>query len=240
MKNAYKQIHLRVFVDSREPNAFPTIGKIKPTTTPGSDGEEKHSSSTKSGWSGAVTAMLSWGGDVLGSLFGSSTRTYERTEGSEKKRYTSPITQQHEIGKIWWDYEIGDDRFREEGYKMPEGDLPTVHFEFDDTSPPRYIDIAMTSFWSKTYPTRSEQNRNLIQKLLDLFRSAGGAQCILFSNLFQIVALTVNMDNLNKRNRYTERVKMNLDFGISATPQPAPNAESLGRIEGTSVVVDGM
>ena len=189
-----------------------------------------------------MTAMLSRGVTFLGSLIGGLTTTNERTEGFEKKRYTSPITQQYDDGKIWWDYGIGDDRYRENGYDMPENVLPAVHFEFDNTSPPKHIDIVITSFWSKISPTRSEQNRTLIHKLLHLLRSNGKTQSISFSNLFQIVALTANMDNLMKRNCYNERVKIYLDSGISLPPKPEPKAESLTgkRIEGTSVVVDGM
>ena len=186
-----------------------------------------------------MTAMLGRGLNTLGSLLGSLTMTNERIEGSEKKRFTSPITQQDIDGKIWWDYEIGDERYQENGYKMPINVLPTVHFEFDNTSPPKHVDIVITSFWSKISPTRSEQ-KTLIRKLLHLFRSTGYTRCPSFSNLFQIVALTANMDNLKKRNRYKERVKIFLDSGISLPSKSEPKAESLKRIEGTSVVVDGM
>ena len=238
-ENAYKQIHLRVFVDSREPKAFPDIVKSKPTTTPGSDGEERRSSSTKSGWSHVVTGMLSLGLNTHGSLSGGLTKTNERTEGSEKKRYTSPITQQYKVGKIWWDYGISDDRYQENGYAMPKDILPTVHFGFDSISPPKLMDIVITSYWSKISPTRSEQNRTQIHKLLHLFRSTGKTQCISFSNLFQIIALTTNMDNLKKRNHYKAKVKMYLDSGISVPPKPEPQAsgeaEFLKRIEGVRI-----
>ena len=187
-----------------------------------------------------MTAMLSRGLNFLGSSLGGLTKTSERTEGSEKKRYSSPITQHYKVGRIWWDYEIGDDHFQKEGYKMPGNVFPIVHFEFDNTSPPKHIDIAITSFWSKISPFRSEQNRTLIHKLLHLFRSAGGAQCISFSNLFQIVALTADVEKLIRRNHYAATVKIYLDSGISTPPKPEPKAESLERTEGTSVVVDGM
>ena len=187
-----------------------------------------------------MTAMMSRGLGFLGSLFGAFTMTNERTEGTEKTLYTSPITQHYKVGKIWWDYEIGDDRFQKEGYKMPRNDFPTVHFEFNNTSPPKHIDIAITSFWSKISPTRSEPNRSLIQKLLDLFSSARGAPCVSFSNLFQIVALTADVEKLVKRNHYAATVKMYLDPGISTPPRPEPKAESLEKIKGTSIVVDRM
>ena len=240
MENAYKQIYLRVFVDSREPKAYPVIPEIKPKTTPGSGGEERHSSSTKSGWSRVITGMLNLGLNPQGGLSGSSTKTNEKTEGSEKTRYTSPITQQDKDGKIWWDYGIGDDRYREKGYTMPENVLPTVHFGFCGKSPPKHMDIAITSYWSKISPTRSEPNKTQIHKLLHLFRStaSGKTQCISFSNLFQIVALTADVNNLMKRNHYPATVKMYLDSGISVPPKSEPEAESLERIEGTPVVVD--
>ena len=241
-ENAYKQIHLRVFVDSREPKAFPDIKNSKPTTTPGSDGEERHSSSTKSGRTRGISAMLSLGLNIQGSLSGTLTNSNEGIEGSEKTRYTSPITQQHKVGKIWWDYGISDDRFRENGYAMPEDVLPTVHFGFNNIPPPRHIDIVITSYWSKISPTRSETNKTQIHKLLHLFRSTASdkTQCISFSNLFQIVALTADANNLMKRNHYPATVKMFLDSGISVPPKSEPEAEleSLKRIEGTSVVVD--
>ena len=240
MENAYKQIFLRVFVDSREPKAYPVIPEIKPKTTPGSDGEERHSSSTKSGWSHGITGMLNLGLNPQGSLSGSSTKTNEKAEGSEKTRYTSPITQQDKDDKIWWDYGIGDDRYREKGYTMPEDVLPTVHFGFCGKSSPKNMDIVITSYWSKISPTQSEQNGTQVHKLLRLFRSTGKTQCISFSNLFQIVALTADVNNLIKRNHYPATVKMYLDSGISVPPKPEPDseAESLKRIEGTPVVVD--
>ena len=238
---AYKQILLRVFVDSQEPEAYPVIEKTKPETTPGSDGEERHSSSTKSGWTRVMTAMLSLGLNTHGSLSGGLTKTNERVEGSEMTRYTSPITQQDIDGKIWWDYGIGDDRYQEKGYTIPEAILPTVHFGFDNISPPKRNDIVITSYWSKISPTRNEPNRTQIHKLLHLFKAIGKTQRISFSNLFQIVALTANMDNLMKRNHYKAKVKMYLDSGISELPKPEeqqPEAEFLKGIEGTSVVVD--
>ena len=241
-ENAYKQILLRVFVDSREPEAFPVIREIKPVTTPGSNGEERHLLSTKSGSSHVITGKLQVGMTTQGALSGSSTKTNERTEGSEQTRYTSPITQQYKEGKIWWDYGIGDDRYQEKGYIMPDNALPTVHFGFNGKPFPKNMDIVITSYWSKISPTRSEPklpNRTQIHKLLRLFKSTGKTQCsVSFSNLFQIVALTANMDNLMKRNHYKAKVKMYLDSGISVPPKPEPQAESLERIEGTPVVVD--
>ena len=206
-----------------------------------------HSSSTKSGWTRVITGMLNLGLNPQGGISGSSTKTNERTEGSEKKLYTSPITQQYEVGKIWWDYEIGDDRYRENGYSMPKDDLPTVHFRFYHKSPPKLMDVVITSYWSKIYPTRSEPDRTQIHKLLhsSLFKSTGKTQRISFSNIFQIVALTAEVEKLFKSNYFNPaKVKMYLDSGISVPPKPGPEpeAESLKRFEGTSVVAnaDGM
>ena len=123
---------------------------------------------------------------------------------------------------------------------MPDKVLPTVHFGFNGKSIsfPKHMDIVITSYWSKISPTRSEPNRTQIHKLLHLFKSIGKTQCISFSNLFQIVALTANIDNLMKRNHYKAKTKMYLDSGISVPPKPEAEAESLERIEGTPVVVD--
>ena len=184
--------------------------------------------------------MCSLGLNPQVGLLGSLTKTNERTEGSEKKRYTSPITQQYKVGKIWWDYRIGDDHYQENGYAMPKDVHPTVHFGFNNKSPPKHIDIVITSYWSKISPTRSEQNRTQIHKLLRLFMStaSGKTQCISFSNLFQIVALTADVNSLMKRNHYPATVKMYFGSGISVPPKPEPEAESLEGIEGTPVVVD--
>ena len=195
-------------------------------------------SSTTSGWNRGIAAMLSLGLNTHGSLSGSLSKSKSKTEGSEKKRYTSPITQQHKSGKIWWDYGIGDDRLQENGYPMPNDVLPSVHFRFYRKSPPKLMDIMITSYWSKISPTRSEPNRTQIHKLLHFFKLTGKTQCISFSNLFQIVALTADVNKLMKKNHYPARVKMYLDSGISVPPKPEPEAESLEIIEGTSVVVD--
>jgi hypothetical protein len=245
-ENAYKQIHLRVFVNSQEPKAYAVIPDIKPKSTPGSNGEVRQSSSTKSGWTRAITGIVTLGLNPQGSLTGASTKTNEKTEGSEKMQYTSPITEQDGDGKIWWDYGIDDDRYRENGYPMPEEVLPTVHFRFYDKSPPKHMDIVITSYWSKISRTRSEltRNRTKIHELLRVFRWTGKTQPISFSNLFQIVALTADVDNLIKNNYYhPAKVKMNLESGVSEplAPEPEdqrPEAESLKRIEGTPVVVD--
>ena len=247
-ENAYKLIQLRVFVDSREPEAECVISKTQPKTTPDSNGEIRHSSSTRSGSSNVGTGSFQAGtGGLQGVFSRSSTRKNETSEGFEEIRYTSPITRKDIDGKVWWDYGIVVHRFREHGYPMPDSILPTVHFKFDNMAPPMHIDIVITSYWSKISPIQSEPNRTVtpIHKLLHLFKSDSESidktQCISFSNLFQIVALTANMDNLKKRNSYKEKVKMYLDSGISGFPQPEdqrPETESLKGIEGKSVVVN--
>jgi hypothetical protein len=244
--NAYKQIYLRVLVDSRDPKAYTDIEKIKPKSTPASNGEEKHSSSTKLGWSRAIAALLSAGPNPHGSLSVSLTKISEKVEGSEKMRYTSPITKQDVDGKIWWDYGIGDVHFREIGYTIPKDVLPTVPFRFyDRKSPPKHMGVVITSYWSKISWTQpgSEPKRIKIHKFLHLFRSTGKTQPISFSNLFQIVALTADVDNLRKSNKYQPaKVKMYLDSESGVSEPQEPEADSLKRFEGTPVVVnaDGM
>lgn len=242
MENTYKQIHLRVFINSQEPNAFALIPDIKPKTTPGSNGEEKQSSSKKTGWTRGITGNVTLGLNPQGSLTGNSTKTDEKTESSEKMRYNSAITEQDENGKIWWDYEIDDDHYQKKGYDVPKDFLPTVRFRFFGESdkpeePPKHMDIVMTSFWSKISRSKLESTR--IHKLLQLFQSTGNTQTISYSNLLQIVALTADVPNLLKDTYYRALVKINLDSGLSEPHKDLrPKAKSLKKVEVTPVVVD--
>jgi hypothetical protein len=245
-ENAYKQIHLRVLVDSGDPKAYSDIEKIKPKLTPASNGEEKQSSSTKSGRSRAAAANLDVGAIPRGSVSGSFTWTNEKNDGSERVRYTSTITKQDKGGKIWWNYGIYDDNYRDYGYNMPKDVLPTVPFRFyGRKSPPKHMGIVITSYWSKISRTQpgSELKR---KKFWHLLRPTDKTQPVSFSNLFQIVALTADVDNLRKSNIYgLVTVKMHLDSesGVSEplAPEPddqRPEAESPKIFEGIPVVVD--
>jgi len=118
----YKQFHVRVVVDSQQANGHST--GIKPKRTPESEREEKQSSSTKKGRTRGVAPSLSIGPLPQGKLGGSSTWTNEETTGSEKKRYTSRITQQELYGVIWWGFNIDDLNHQEDGIDMSDDILP--------------------------------------------------------------------------------------------------------------------
>ena len=243
--NAYKQIHLRVFVDHSHPivSACPIIPEITPKTTRSSGGEEKQSTSTKSGRMSGATGSLALGLNIMGTFTGTLSRTDERSATSEKKRYNDLITENHENGKIRWDYEIDDDHFQEVGNSMPPEILPTVYFKFFDGSkspppPPPRIDVVITSYWSKV--SWSELKSTRIHKILDLFKSTDNTQTISYSNIFQIVAFTAVVPDLSKETYYPAEAEFYLESGVSEHHKcQLSGAESLTPIENmTPVVVD--
>jgi hypothetical protein len=205
----YKQFHVRVVVDSQQANAHST--GIKPKRTPESEREEKRSSSMKTGQTRGVAPSLTIGLIPQGKIGGSSTWTNEEATGSEKKRYTSRITQQELYGVIWWGFNIDDLNEQEDGIDMLHDVLPAVHFEFIGDSdvpapPPERMDIVIASYWSMI--PRSEPKSTWIQKLLRLTRSFGNNQAISYSNLFQIVALETDPSNLPERSHYSADVQV--------------------------------
>ena len=113
---AYKQIYLRVVVDSHQENA--DVEVIKPRRTSASDGEEKQSSSMKSGWTHGMTSGLTLGPHPQATITGAAMKTNETTVGSEKKQYNSAITELHNDGKVRWGFNIDDVNFQEGGIDM--------------------------------------------------------------------------------------------------------------------------
>ena len=205
----YKQFHARVVVDSKQVIAFSDY--IKPKRTPESEREEKQSSSTKTGRTHSVAPSLTIGPLPQGKLGGNSTWTNEKTTGSEKKRYTSRITQQEKHGVIWWGFNVDDLNEQEDGIDMPDDILPAVSFEFFGNSnipasPPKHMDIVIASYWSII--PQSEPKSTWIRKLLHLTKSSSNTQAISYSNLFQIVALETTPSSLPERSHYSADVQV--------------------------------
>ena len=129
---------------------------------------------------------------------------------------TNP-TVNHDDGKVLWGFNIDDVNFQEGGFEMRNDQLPIVRFKFtgdsDDTEPPltpppKYMVIVITSYWKMILP--SESKGTWIQKFLHFFRSTGNStQTILYSNLFQVVALQANLDKLQNVCDYKAKVVVN-------------------------------
>ena len=233
---AYKQLYLRVVVDSHQENA--DIEVIKPRRTSASDGEEKQSSSSTSSQTRNMTAAFTLGLQPQAVITGAAMKTNEETVGSERKQYNSAITEHHIDGNVRWGFSIDDVNLQKRGIDMPEDILPTVRFEFVGYSdkpapPPDYMDIVITSYWSMILP--SEPKNTWIHKLLRFFKSTSNTQTISYSNLFQIVALEANLSNLPKHTHYRAKVKVR--GGVSGPPDvKRPAADS---VNVSVVVVDG-
>jgi hypothetical protein len=159
-----------------------------------------------------VAPSLTIGLVPQGKLGGSLTWTNEETTGSEKKRYTSRITQQEVHGVVWWGFNIDDPNEREDGIDMPDDILPAVHFNFVGNSkipapPPERMDIVIASYWSII--PRSEPKSTWIRKLLHLTKSSGNTQqAISYSNLLQIVALETVPSDLPEQSHYNADVQV--------------------------------
>ena len=207
---AYKQIHLRIVIDSHQENAGVKV--IKPKKTPYSDGEEKQSSSTETGRTRGMSLSFNLPHQATAAV--TATKTNKETAGSVKKIYNNRITEYHDDGKVLWGFNIDDVNFQEGGFEMQEDQLPTVRFEFTGdsnepepppTPPPKYMDIVITSYWKMILP--SESKSTWIRKLF--FRSTGNAQTASYSNLFQMVALKADLDKLLNPCRYKAKVVVN-------------------------------
>jgi hypothetical protein len=221
----YKQFHIGVVVDSQQENSHVNI--IKPKRTPDSDGEEKQSSSLKIGQSRGMTVGLTLGPHPHGAITGTAIKTNEITAGSEKKRFTSGITEHHRDGIIWWGFNIDDVNLQKQGIDMQEDILLTAVFEFIGDSnvpalPPKCMDTVIASYWSMILP--SEPKSTWIHKLLHLFRSSGNTPS--YSNILQIVALKTVPSNLLEPSHYRAKVKVR--SGVGDPPEvKRPAADSV-------------
>ena len=229
-------------VDSHQENA--DIEVIKPRGTSDSNGEEKRSSSMKSGRTRGMTTGLTLGPHPQAAIIGTAVKTKEEIVGSEKKRYISPITEYHIDGTVQWGFNIDDSNFQRRGIDMPQEDLPTVRFEFigdsdepapPPTPPPKYMDIVITSYWSMISMGHPLAKSNWIHKLLHFFKSTGNTQSTSYSNLFQIIALNSHPSNLPKLTHY--RAKVKVKSGVSGPPEVKRRA--VDSVYVTSAVVDG-
>lgn len=160
---------------------------------------------------------------------------------SEKKRNDSTIIVYQNYGKVRWGFNIDDVNFQKWGFTMPEHVLPTVCFDFIGDSkepappapPPKYMDIVITSIWSKISPR--EPKNSWIHRF---FRSTGNTQTTSYTNLFQIVALKVDPSDLPELSHYKARVKVNLMSGVSGPP--IVERQAVDSVCVTPAVVDGM
>ena len=233
---AYKQFHIRVVVDSKQENAH--VDVIKPKRTSDSDGEEKQSSSTKSGQTRGMAAGLTLGPHPQAAITCTVTKTNEDTAGSEKKRYNSAITEHHSDGNVRWGFNIDDINLQKWGIDIRDDVLPTVCFEFigendEPAPPPKYMEIAITSCWSINFPSKPKST--WYHKLLHSFRSTGNTQTTSYSNLFQIVALRADLSNFPKPSHYKAKVKVR--SGVSFPP--VVKRKAADSVDVTPVVVDG-
>ena len=228
-------------VDSHQENA--DIEVMKPRGTSDSNGEEKQSSSMKSGRTRGLTTGLTLGPHPQAAIIGTAAKTKEEIMGSEKKRYISAISEYHIDGRVQWGFDIDDFNFQKRGIDMPQEDLPTVRFEFIGDSdepapppapPPKDMDIAITSYWSMI--SMSDPKSNWIHKLLRFFKSTGDTQSTSYSNLFQIVALNFHPSDLPKQTHY--RAKMKVKSGVSGPLEVKRRA--VDSVNVTSAVVNGM
>ena len=163
-----------------------------------------------------MAAGLNAGMNPQGTISVAKTKTKEEATSSEKTLHINRIDHYDNYGKVRWSFNIDDVYFQESGMIMREDELPTVHFEFTGdsdkpnpppTSPPEYMEIAITSYWKMTLP--SESKTTWIRKLVHFVRSSGNTQAVSYSNLFQMVALKVNPDKLRNLCDYRAEVVLN-------------------------------
>ena len=250
--SAYKQYHLRVDVNSQQENAC--IRDIIPKRTSDSDGEERQSSSKKSGWARGITGNVIVGLNPQAAFTSTAMNTNEETVGSERRHFISRITEHHSKGNVEWGISIEDVNLRKGGIDLKKWGintgndvLPTACFEFLGDSdipapPPKCMDIVITSYWSMVLPGGPEGT--WIHKLLHFIksRSTGNAQTTSFSNLFQIVALTADLSDLQEKSRYHYIANLKVRPQAGACDPLAHNVvvKRKAAVDVTPVVVDGM
>jgi len=207
MDTAYKQFHVMVVVDAHQDNAVPQ--DVKPRKTPYSDREEKQLSFMTTGQNRGMEAGLTAGPIPEATVKYTAGKKHEEIIGSEKKQYTSRITQDRKDGTVWWGFDVDDRHFQDQGIDMLDHILPTVHFKFFGNAnipapPPERMDVVIASYWSMRL--LSEPKRTWIRRLLHSFGFSGHTQTISYSNLFQIVALKTVPSNLLGEGHYRAMV----------------------------------
>ena len=235
---AFKQDHLRIDVNSHQRNA--EISDISPLQTSDSNREESRTTSKKSGWTGSIIASIS--ASLLAGISFNASKGKEKTVSSETKHITSGISQFHGKGIIQWGINVDDVRLKNSGIDLEAWGtdtgrdvLPRACFEFlGDSkvptlpeSPPNFMDITITSFWTANFP---KSTSGWLRKLR--LTSTGDTNTLTYSNLIQIAALTVDLSNLQDRSVY----KADMDVRPGAT-YPLTSHFDVHRDAATSVSI---
>ena len=178
--------------------------------------------------------------------------------GTEKMRINSAITEYDSLegnGNIQWEFSINRDLQPEKKarvFRMPNVALPSARFRFHGDSkvsappepPPKYTDIAITSYWS-ILPNGLKRNRAWMQKLLRSFKfsptghsTSAYTQTTSYLNIYQIVALTVDSDVSKLPAQRYYRANVKVKSGVSEPPNVEKSAEPSVHV--TPAVVNGM
>ena len=211
-----------VAVDSQHENAY--VEAIKPTRTRESDREENLALSTKIAGTRGMSASVTPGPHSVGGITFTATKTKEKGEVLEKKRYNSGIADHHRDGIVRWSFNVDDDNFQKWGINMEEDVLPSVSFEFVGphnevpAPPPTFMDIVISSHWSMILSSEWNKDSSWFAKLFHprRFNSLGNTQTM-YSNLFQLVAMKTVPSNLPERSHY--KAKVEVRSGASGDPK---------------------
>ncbi|KAF8965972.1 hypothetical protein BDZ97DRAFT_1756973 [Flammula alnicola] len=225
---AYRQFCLWIAIDPQERNTDITV--IQPQQTIAFEREAKEISSKKTTWTGGGVLAVASGLKTQVTLSGTAARASEVAAGTEKNRYTSPITQQNKLGVACWRFTVDDDQEQKDGMKMPKAILPTVNFEFLGDSdvpgpPPELLDIEVASCWSLFSP--KETNWTWLQTL---FQPKSEPR---YSNLCHIVILKVP-SNLAKRSDY--RATLHVNPGHNKSTFCTEVRRKVGSVEATPAI----
>jgi hypothetical protein len=187
---------------------------IKPLRTAALDREIKETSTGKDtqatlrGIAGTMSGILGVPTTTLG-LTGTTTQTREMSLSSERKQFSSRITQQGRLGVVWWGFNIDDPNEREGGIEISDTTLPSVEFEFlgaSDIPPPLpgHVCIEVASYWSII--RSSGNDHSWIQKLLSTASKTRS-----YSTLCLVVTLKVP-STLTKRSAYKATLHVNTGY----------------------------
>lgn len=210
VNTGYEQIHLRVTIDPQERDADANV--IQPRQTSTSDGEIKGISGWTNSW--AQTGSIAAGLTRLvpqGTVTGGLSHTTGTSGATERKQYTSRITEKTLYGVVRWGFQIDDESDRKAGIKILGSKLPHASFEFYPKSglvnipAPSFVDVEVASYWSLI---SHKQDRRWF---LDMF-SHPQSDVVTYSNICQAVALKIP-STLMKRSRYKATLKVNVADG---------------------------
>jgi len=152
---------------------------------------------------------------MIGGIFGvvpaisgthTTTRASETSSSSQRKQFTSRITERGKHGVAWWGFNIDDPLAREGGIKMHDGTLPSVEFEFvgNTKAPPppfpKFVHVEIASYWS------IQSHCHDVSWLETILKSAPNSG--MYSNLCQVVVLKIPLQ-LSKRSIYSTTLHIN-------------------------------